>query len=502
MRVFMALDIGTTSVKGFAFDEAFHRVAGFHQEYRLETPRAHFVEMDPEVYWAAVSQGIQEMLASGIAPGDVACVTFTTQGETMIPVDREGRALSKAVVWLDDRAQDEAGRLSAAIDGERFYQTTGVPDINAATPLAKLMWYAGQDGFSRRVYKYLLLEDYLILRMTGNFVTEQSLLSSTGYFDIVNRRYWPEAMKACGVREDQLPEAVQSGRIAGAVTAQAARATGLLAGTPVVSGAMDQVCAAIGAGNSTEGVLSENTGTCLAVTATVNRPRFSQDRSVPLYAHFDQKFLLLAYNPTAAMVLKWFKDQFMSEYAATLDKDRNIYDALTAEAATSPVLSGGVTMIPHFSGRLLPDPDPDMRGALAGLSLSTTRADCIRAILEGVAYMLRQSVQVVSALGVPVREIRSVGGAAVSPLWNRIKASVTQLPVVAMRESESTALGAAMLGAMGMGVTADPAEIRLDQDRVYLPEAEWIGPYERGFARFETINRRLSGLRVDMEGQQ
>ena len=143
-----------------------------------------------------------------------------------------------------------------------------------------------------------------------------------------------------------------------------------------------------------------------------------------------------------------------------------------------------------------------MRGALAGLSLSTTRADCIRAILEGVAYMLRQSVQVVSALGMPVREIRSVGGAAVSPLWNRIKASVTQLPVVAMRESESTALGAAMLGAMGMGVTADPAEIRLDQDRVYLPEAEWIGPYERGFARFETINRRLSGLRVDMEGQQ
>ena len=503
MRIFLALDIGTTSVKGCAFDESFNRVASFHREYALQTPCAHFVEMDPDDYWAAVAGGIRDLLAGGLKAEDIACVTFTTQGETMIPVDATGSPLSKAVVWLDDRAQEEARRLSAEIDADTFYRTTGIPELGAATPVAKLQWHARQAGFSPKVYKYLLLEDYLILRMTGKFVTEQSLLSSTGYFDIVNRRYWPEALRACGVREGQLPQILPSGVQAGAVTQEAALQTGLRAGTPVITGAMDQVCAAIGAGNVQEGILAENTGTCLAVTATIREPRFSPDRSVPVYAHFDQRFLLLAYNPTAAMVLKWFKDQFMGEYAENLKEGQNIYDALTALAAEAPALCGGVTLIPHFSGRLFPEADGNMRGAFVGLNLGTTRADCIRAILEGVAFMLRQSVQAVQDLGATVREIRAVGGASVSPLWNQIKADVSGFPITAMRESESTALGAAMLGALGLGLEAGMAQLsqrHIAGRHTYMPEAAMRQIYDRGFARFEEINRRLSGLRVDMDG--
>ena len=226
MKIFLSFDIGTTSVKGCAFDERFHRVASVNEEYALLTPRPHFVEMDPEAYWQAVTDGARRMIAGGIDPRDVACVTFTTQGETMIPVDREGKALSKAIVWLDDRAQREAALLSEAIPGDVFYRHTGVPELSAATPLAKLCWHVRQaKEIHERTYKYLLLEDWLILRMTGRFVTEQSLLSSTGYFDIVRRRYWTRALEACGVTEDRLPEPVPCGTRVGGVIRAAAEQT-------------------------------------------------------------------------------------------------------------------------------------------------------------------------------------------------------------------------------------------------------------------------------------
>ena len=501
MKIILSFDIGTTCVKGCAFNERFERVASVSQEYSLQTPREHIVEMAPEDYYLAVTEGVKRLIGGGVSPKEIACVVFTTQGETMIPVDKAGRPLTNAIVWLDDRAQEEARLLSQLIDADTFYRTTGLSDLSAATPLAKLYWQRRQAGaVHEKTYKYLLLEDYLILRMTGEFLTEPSLLSSTGYYDIVNRRYWPRALEACGVKESQLPRILPCASRAGGVTAAAAAETGLLPGTPVITGAMDQICAAIGAGNVREGVLVENTGTCLALTAISSKPVFDPARCVQVYAGFDHRYLLLAYNPTAAAALKWFKDAFMGEFAAALPAGANIYDAMTAEAETVPALAGGVTMIPHLSGRLFPAADPDMRGAFVGLGLGTTRAHCIRAIMEGVAYMLRQSVEAMAALGIEARELRSVGGASVSGLWNQIKASVTHLNTAAMRESESTALGAAMLGALGLGLYGDAGAI-CDQfvqpRRRYQPVASDVPAYDWGFARFVDINRRLSGLSVD-----
>ncbi len=448
MKVYLALDIGTTSVKGCAFDETFRRIASINEEYALEVPQEHYVEVAPDVYWTAVCNGIQNMLKQGIKACDIASVTFTTQGETMIPVDREGHPLSKAIVWLDDRAREEAAILGEKVDNDTFYHMTGVPELTAAVPTAKLLWHVRQASHIHgQVYKYLLLEDFLIQRMTGRFVTEWSLLSSTGYYDIVNRRYWSEMLAWCGVAEDKLPEVVPSGTRVGGVSDQAAVQTGLCAGTPVIAGAMDQVCAAIGAGNVTEGIVAENTGTCQAVSVTTKLPLFDEARCVPVYTHFDDRYMLLAYNPTAAVVLKWFKDTFMAEFRETLPEGANVYDAMTSLAAEVPVLSGGVTVIPHFSGRLFPEPDEDMRGAFVGLGLGTSRGHCIRAIMESIAYMLRQSLECLAKMGIKPEEIRSVGGASVSKLWNQIKSSVNRLPIYAMQESESTALGAAMLGA-------------------------------------------------------
>ena len=498
MKVYLAFDIGTTSVKGCAFDESFRRVASVNEEYALQYPREHWVEMDPEAYWNAVVDGARRLLGGGISADDVASVTFTTQGETMIPVDRDGHALSNAIVWLDDRAQEEAKALAERLGQREFYRHTGIQELSAATPLAKLCWQVRSNpAVDARVHKYLLLEDWLVLRMTGNYVTEYSLLSSTGYFDINQRVYWDEAIEACGVSREKLPEIAPCGTVVGSVTRQAALETGLKQGTPVVAGAMDQVCAAIGAGNVSEGILVENTGTCLAVTATSPRPVFDDTGSVQVYTHFDSGYLLLAYNPTAAVVLKWFKDTFLQEYGKSLPEGANIYDEMTQAASKIPALSGGLTLLPHFCGRLFPDVDPDMQGAFVGIGLDTTRAHFIRAILESVAYMLRQSVEVMRGLGIDIQTIRSVGGASVSRVWNEIKATVTGLPTVSMLESESTALGAAILGAMGIGDYESAAQICdrfVRPARTFNPDESEAADYDRGFERYLEINRRLSGL--------
>lgn len=498
MRVYLAFDIGTTSVKGCAFDECFHRITSVNEEYLLRYPCEHFVEVNPEAYWQSVRSAATKILDSSISAEDVASITFTTQGETMIPVGVDGHALTDAVIWLDDRAQEEAKSLSDVICQDEFYHHTGIAEISAATPLAKIMWHVHKNPMVHAcVYKYLLLEDWLILRSTGRYVTEHSLLSSTGYFDIRTHRYWLKALEACGVSEEKLPSIARCGSIVGKLTEQAACETGLLEGTPVVAGAMDQVCAAVGAGNVVPGIVAENTGTCLAVTATSQKATFDPTGSVQVYTHFDDRYLLLTYNPTAAVVLKWFKDTFLEEYNAFIPEDVSIYDRMTEAAAKVPAGCGGLMLLPHFSGRLFPDPDSQMRGAFVGIGLDATRPHFIRAILESVAYMLRQSIEVMRNLGIEAKKLRSVGGASVSALWNEIKSTATGLPTSTMVENESTALGAAILGAVGVGDFASVGDVCnrfVCPERTFHPVKADITAYEAGYRRFLEVNRRLSGF--------
>lgn len=499
MRLILTFDVGTTAIKGCAFTDTFELFASFNREYQLETPAPHLVQMRPQRYWEAIRQGIQAWIAQGLDPAHVAMIAFTTQGETLIPVDRAGEPLTDAVVWLDDRAQREAESLQSELGLDLFYRQTGLPELGGATPLAKLKWFREErPEIAARTYKYLLLEDYLILRMTGAFATESSLLSSTGYFDINRRMYWAEALSLAGASEGQLPEPARPGQVVGAVSENAARETGLLSGTPVAAGAMDQVAGALGAGNIRPGVLTETTGTCLTLAATIGRPRYDPEHPVAIYTHFDDQYLYLPYNPTAALVLKWFRDQFMREFQKSeLRPGEDIYDAMTAQAARVPPLCEGLTLIPHFAGALLPTPQPDLRGAFVGIGLHTTRAHFIRAILEGVAYMLRENVDCLRAAGVPVGEIRSLGGAAKSPLWCQIKASVTNCPIRTMRLGESTSLGAAMLAALAAGMYPSAQAICerfAAVERAYAPDPGDAAAYDAGFTLYRKIVRRLSGL--------
>ena len=451
MSVILTFDVGTTAMKCCVFDQNFHMLNSITTEYELNTPEDHIVEVNPAVYWQGLCASTNALFSNGLNPEDIAAVGITTQGETTIVLDETGTPVMPAIVWLDDRADSEAATLTERIGNDRLYRTTGLPSLNGAVPLAKLKWIMDRPDLKARTHKILLLEDYLIYKLTGRFVTEHSLICSTGYYNIMEARYEDEFLAMAGADRNILPEVLPCGSTAGPVTKTASGETGLLPGTPVVCTAMDQTASAIGAGNITPGTVSETTGTCLTVVATTEKPDFSVTVPLQYYTHYNGKYLALAYNPTAAIIMKWFKDQFISDTEACRTSGLNPYTYMGQLAAAVPPGSDGLFHLPHFTGKAMPQSCPDMRGCFFGLGLGATKGHFIRAIMEGVSYMLRENLDVFRAAGISVAQIRALGGGSRDKLWCTIKSNVTGCELLTCDNEESTSLGAGILAAQAVG---------------------------------------------------
>lgn len=491
MQVILTFDVGTTAMKCCAFDEQFRIIDSVTREYALETRGDNFIEVDSAVYWKGLCDSTRTLLSRSIRPENVAAVAITTQGETTIALDEHDTPILPAIVWLDNRASIQAENLSARISAQRFYRTTGLPSISGAMPVAKLKWIMEQPNLRDRVRKVMLLEDYLIYRLTGRFVTEHSLVCSTGYYNIMTHRYESDFLALAGVPEELLPEIMPCGSKVGSVTGISAGETGLRPGTAVVCTAMDQTSSAVGAGNIAVGTVSETTGTCLTVVATAETPDFDRASALQYYTHYNNKYLALACNPTAAIIMKWFKDQFISDTEGLRTVDINAYTYMSKLAADVPPGSDGLLLIPHFTGKTMPDSYDAMRGCFMGISLGTTRGHFIRAIMEGVAYMMRENLSMFNAASIPVSQIRSLGGGARDTLWCAIKASVTGCEVLTMENDESTSLGAAILAAGAIGWTDDVAalSLRLARSKAsYMPKSEWQKIYDGLYRDYERLD--------------
>lgn len=493
MKAILTFDVGTTAVKTCLFDDGLRPLAVSAGEYALCRPEQGKVELDPEIYWREMRRGLMVVLEkSGIARGDVAVITVTTQGETLIPVDGEGNPLCHAIVWLDERAGEEACFLRKAIAAEEFFCTTGLPEVGPAVPLAKLLWLKGNmPGLFARTHKFLLLEDFLLHRLTGKYVTNPSLMSSTGYYDIRNNTIWDEASRLAGVGRGKFCDVVGCGLVAGALSPDAAAELGLPAGIPVSTGAMDQVASAIGAGNIVPGIVTETTGTALVAAATVRSPGAPRESGITVYRHFNDSYLLLSYFPMAGIVLKWFRDEFCRDICR--QGGETAYATLDELAAGVPAGAAGLTLLPYFSGGA-PGMDAGARGAFFGINLNMGRAHFVRAILEGVGCMLRDCIGQLEGAGVEVGEIRSLGGGAASALWCAIKAGVTGKRLVTMAQRESTSLGAAMLGAVSIGLYGSVEEAcnkAATADDAFLPDGLDAAAYDNLYKRYRMLCSRL-----------
>ena len=492
MRYILTLDVGTTAVKACLFTQTLALAGYSSEEYGLLTSGG-TVELDPQRYWLACADTVRRaMRQAGATPDAVAAMAVTTQGETLIPVDRNGQALCDAVVWLDARASDQAQALSRALDPEKIYTTTGLPELTGQTPVCKLMWFRQRrPDIFEKTHKFLLLEDYLIYRLTGRFVTEMSLMTSTGYLDIRKGALWDEMLVEAGVRPCQIPQLLPSGVTVGPLTEKAAHALALCPGIPVVTGAMDQAASAIGAGNTQKGAVTETTGTALVVAATVTTPDFTAPQRLTVYRHaIEGRYLLLPFCPTAGIVLKWLKDTFFSAEASCAGQ--NAYVLLDEMARTAPAGCGGLTALVNFAGALTPELLPGAKGVFYGIGLDTGRSHFVRAVLEGVAYLLKDQVLLLERMGIPCQRVYALGGGARSDIWCQIKADVLGRPVCTTQLAETTSLGAAMLAGGAVGITERADSCRPVAAREYLPAAERVRVYQEGYGNYRALCRALA----------
>lgn len=483
MKYLLTLDVGTTAVKAGLFSQALDAVAFSIREYDLLTPALDQVELDPATYWVNVCAAVRDVLAqSGINPADVATLTCTTQGETLIPMDAAGNTLHNAIVWLDSRAKKEAEWISGQVDRLLLYQRTGLPEVNGYTPVAKLLWLKNNlPEVYRATAKFLLLEDFLIYRLTGQQVSNPALMCTTGYLDIQTDGLWRYMLDLCGLNATQIPDIRPSGKVVGGLTDEAAAALGLPQTVQVTTGAMDQVASAIGSGNIGDDIVTETTGTCQGIAATVNKEIFTEWSPVTYYSHaVSGKLLKIVINQTAGIAYKWFRNELCPDLVS---EGGDTFERMNALAAKEPALSRGVSMFPHMTGMQFPVVDEGARGVFFGVGLDATRGCFIRAIMEGVGYMLRESLE---KMGLSPTHIISLGGGAKSALWCSIKASICNTAFQTLENQETTSLGAAMLGGLAVGLFSglEVATGRLTVKDVFTPAAQDVKAYETGYAEY------------------
>lgn len=459
----LGIDFGTTSVKSVMFDESFNEIADTLEDYTLNTSGDR-VEFPAENYFTLLQNAIEN--ARKTAPVDA--LAIDTQCETFILTDEDGNPVRDAIVWLDNRATAEAELIEKEFGRKMAYEVTGQPEITATWPVAKLLWVKNNEPeVWAKTKKIFLLEDYLLYKLTGKFVTEKTLQSSSLYFDVRSGDWWDEMLSFIGVDRSMLPELLDSGVLVGEYD-----------GIKVVTSAMDQVAGAIGAGVIKEGIISEMTGTTMAIfMPTSKMPEYNEAIFVPCHYNFDGGYALLSWSATAGMALKWFQKAFLS------DKTFRELDEMAEKIAVG---SDGVTFLPYLCGSTMPKYNPDARGSFTGLTPEHTPAHFARAIMESVACMLKSNLDY---LGVPVEEIRIMGGGAKSPLWCSMKTNLTGKKLVTLKNKETACLGSAILAGVGGGAFASVEEAtkKIATDKVYMPTGEDYSTVYENFKKYDDI---------------
>jgi len=430
LKRYLGIDIGTTSLKAAVFDAEGNRLGLRAVDYTLDTdPDTGFIEFNADEYINICRRVIDELTEEC---GSIDAISVDTQGETLIVTDENGKPLRPAIVWLDNRATEEAEQIKAHFGCKKVYEVTGQPEITAGWPASKLLWIKkNEPDVWSATKKIFMLEDWVLYSLCGNFVTEPTIQSSTIYYDITKGEWWGEMLDFIGLDADKLPKIEASAKDVGSYGA-----------ARVVTGALDQIAGTIGAGVTDKSKISEMTGTIMAICVMSDTiPPYNPDSIIPCHVHaIDGKYCLILWSSTAGMALKWFKNTFAENYSfAELDK---IAEQVSAGC-------DGLTMLPYFCGSTMPKYNPDATATFSGINLSHTRAHFARSIMEAVAFTLKQNLEYVG--DDEVKEIRITGGGASSKLWSQIKSDVTGKTLRTVSESETACLGTAILAAVGVG---------------------------------------------------
>ena len=450
----LAIDIGTTNCKTLVVDDHLNTVDKVVVEYAVSTPHPGWAEQHPNDWWDAVRRSIRQIVAN-VGADAIQAIGLSGQMHGLVLLDGDGAVLRPAILWNDQRSFKECDDVYDAVGGKsELLSHTNNPMLPGYTG-GKILWVRRHEPeIYAQIATVLLPKDFIRYKLTGLLGTDVSDASGTGLFDVQNRRWASQLITGLDIPESWLPHVHESSDVVGTVTQAVAAETGLKAGTPVVAGGGDAVMQTVGAGAVDDRVALIVIGTGGNVTVTVSTCVDNPDARLQVFCHvIPNRWTAMGVTLTAGSSLKWYRDTLGGfERAVAHEIGSDPYDLLSAEAARSPLGARGLVFLPYLQGERCPHTDVNARGVFVGLSVSTTRGDIVRSIMEGVTLSLRDVLALLFDLGVAPERIHSSGGGSASPLWRQIQADVFDRPVSTLDHSEdASAIGAAIVAGMSQG---------------------------------------------------
>lgn len=459
-KYLIAHDLGTSGNKASLFDDKGEYVGSTIYPYHTDYFNANWAEQDTGDWWRAICE-TNKLLTKNIDKNNIAAISFSGQMMGCICVDRNGNALRKAIIWADMRATKEQAFLESKIDKDRFYKITG-HKISCSYSLEKLMWIKNnQPGIYEKTYKMLNPKDFIVQKLTGEFLTDYSDASGTNAFDLTTFEWSREIINAAGIDEDKFPKAVPSTFIAGEISEKIALECGLNKGTKVVMGGGDGACATVGAGSVSEGKTYNCLGSSSWIATTTKQPVFDDLYRTFNWAHAVPGLISpCGTMQSAGAAFNWVKNQICtSEVLEAGKREISPYQLINEEIAQSDVGANGLYFLPYLMGERSPRWNPHAKGAFIGLKMEHTRADLLRSVIEGIAYNLNIILQVFKQK-VNIDEIIVIGGMAKGQIQRRILADVFNTKLLTLNYlDEASSIGAAVCAGVGTGVLEDFSDV-------------------------------------------
>jgi xylulokinase len=505
MSYFMGIDIGTTGARAIVVDgETGEVVAGATSEYPLHTPQPLWAEQDPADWWQGTVIAVRQALKKGrekLGPElEIASIGLSGQMHGVVLLDEKGTVLGPSLIWCDGRSQEQCDYITETVGADRLIELTSNPAL-VGFSAPKLLWLREyRPAEYNKAAHFLLPKDFIRYQLTGEFASEVSDASGTLLFDVENRKWSDWMLRLLEIDERILPTVYESPEVSGRVSAAAAEATGLKAGTPVVGGGGDQAAGAVGNGVVRSGIVSSTIGSSGVVFAHAAQPVRDPGGRVHTFCHaVPGAWHVMGVTQGAGLSFRWFRDEVAGprEIEAAESLGMDIYDVLTELASRAPAGSDGLIFLPYLMGERTPILDPQARGVWFGLTAAHKRAHLVRSVLEGVTYSLQDCLAILLEMGLPVEEIRASGGGGRSTLWRKIQSDVFGREVVTVNASEGPAYGAALLAGVGVGFwpsveTACDSTIAITSHTAPDPAA--TATYQRYYPIYGEIYQKLKPL--------
>lgn len=498
MTYFLGIDTSTTATKALLMAADGQVLGVASSEYTYETPQPLWTQQHPDLWWQATVASIRQVLAqTRVDPAEVRGLGLTGQMHGLVLLDAAGEVLRPAILWNDQRTGAQCDEIRTRLGKERLIQLTGNDALTGFTA-PKILWvHEHEPEVYSRVAHVLLPKDYVRYQLTGGYATDKAGAAGTLLMDVQARDWSPEVLDALEIPRAWMPQTHEGPEVTGVVNAEAAKATGLRAGTPVVGGGGDQAAQAVGVGAVEPGIVALTLGTSGVVFASTGEPFVEPDGRLHAFCHaVPGRWHLMGVMLSAAGSLHWYRDTLAPGVP---------FDTLLAPATEVPAGSEGLIFLPYLTGERTPHPDPLARGAFVGLTVRHSQAHLTRAVLEGVAFGLRDSFELMKSAGLAeVREVRISGGGAKSPLWRQILADVLKVELVTVNTTEGAAYGAALLAGVAAGVWSDVAaacQTTVKQTDLTTPQPTPSASYEQIYELYRRLYPALKTISHQLNDQ-